>query len=88
MGEERRFEPLDGGTSGAGGMGSGKLGRVSGRNIHRGRTGNAEMGLGKMGGFCGSEAKGFNVEDAEGAEYLWRTTRSGCVRDVSRLVEA
>ena len=42
MGEERRFESLDGGTSGAGGIARCERRRKGRRDIHSGRTGNAE----------------------------------------------
>ena len=41
-GEERRVEPLDGGSFPKEAEARGKSGRVGSRNIHRGRTGNAE----------------------------------------------
>jgi hypothetical protein len=69
MGEERRFEPLDGGTSGAGGVESGKLGRVGRADYPQAAHRKCRKGFGNGAGILRVEAKGFNAEDAKDAEH-------------------
>ena len=66
MGEERRFESLDGGTSGAGGIARCERRRKGRRDIHSGRTGNAETGVGKLRGFLGLTRKACTTGGTEG----------------------